>query len=295
MRNLFKQHWPEYLIEAWCLGTFMLSACGFGVLLFHPDSPTAGIDKALRTMLMGLAMGSTATGIICSPWGRRSGAHYNPAVTLAFFRLGKITPGDSVFYILFQFVGGALGVVLAWIILGMRLEDAAVNFVVTVPGELGSFVAAAAEFVIAFILMSTVLIFSNSGASRFTPFAAGLLVALFIAVESPISGMSMNPARTFGSAVVSGEWTAAWIYFIVPPIAMLSAAEVYVRMKGFKSVICAKLDHGGKSRCIFNCGYRNPVAAVEQQNRVVFKSPESNEDAQAEVLRYLLSVSATRR
>jgi aquaporin Z len=256
MLEAFKQHWPEYLIEAWCLGTFMLSACGFGVLLFHPDSPVAYLSHGVRTVLMGTAMGATATAIICSPWGRRSGAHYNPAVTLTFLRLGKIRPADAFFYVVFQFVGGILGVLLAWIVFRSRLEHAAVNFVVTMPVDAGIAAAAAAEFVIAFVLMSTVLIVSNSArTSRLTPFFAGTLVALFIAVESPISGMSMNPARTFGSAVVAGEWNAWWIYFVVPPMAMLAAAEVYVRVRGFKAVLCAKLDHRGRSRCIFNCGF----------------------------------------
>lgn len=254
MLEALKQHWPEYLIEAWCLGTFMVSACGFAVLLFHPDSPVTGLGIAFRNVVMGLAMGTTATAIICSPWGRRSGAHFNPAVTLTFLRLGKVQPADAFFYIIFHFIGGASGVLLARLVFGNRLEHAAVNFVVTMPGDAGTAAAAGAEFVIAFILMITVLIVSNSArTSKFTPFFAGSLVALFIAVESPVSGMSMNPARTFASAVVAGEWNAWWIYFLVPPIAMLAAAELYIRLRGITRILCAKLDHRGPARCIFNC------------------------------------------
>jgi aquaporin Z len=204
---------------------------------------------------MGLAMGTTATAIICSPWGRRSGAHFNPAVTLTFLSLGKIRPADAFFYIIFQFFGGALGVLLAWAVFGIRLEHTAVNFVVTMPGDAGTAAAAGAEFAIAFILMSMVLIVSNSArTARLTPFFAGALVAIFIAVESPVSGMSMNPARTFASAVVAGEWKAWWIYFAVPPVAMLTAAGLYVRLRGVSAILCAKLDHRGTAPCIFNCG-----------------------------------------
>jgi aquaporin Z len=254
MLETIKDHWPEYLIEAWCLGTFMLSACFFGVLLFHPDSPTAAWPWIMRNILMGIAMGTTATLIICSPWGKRSGAHYNPAVTLVFLRLGKVQPVDAVFYIVFQFVGGGLGVMFAWMVLGNLLEHSAANFVVTMPGSHGITAAFAAELLIAFILMTTILFASNSvRLARFTPFFAGTLVALFITVESPISGMSMNPARTFSSAVIAGNWTAWWIYFVAPPVAMLAAAEVFVKMRGLKSVLCAKLHHNNRARCIFNC------------------------------------------
>lgn len=74
MQNALRNHWPEYLIEAWCLGMFMMSACFFGVLLFHPASPAARFAFEIRNVVMGLAMGTTAIGIIRSPWGQRSGS-----------------------------------------------------------------------------------------------------------------------------------------------------------------------------------------------------------------------------
>src|SRR5215467_8146634 len=85
-----KRHWPEYLMEAWGLGLFMISACSFGVLLLHPSSPAqqAIPNPALRQVLMGAAMGLTNIANIYSPWGKRSGAHLNPVVSWTFFRLG---------------------------------------------------------------------------------------------------------------------------------------------------------------------------------------------------------------
>jgi aquaporin Z len=205
---------------------------------------------------MGAAMGSTAVAIICSPLGRRSGAHFNPAVTLTFLRLGKIQPTDAGFYILFQFIGGVVGVLLSYLVLGGLLSDSAVNFVVTVPGSYGVTAAFSAEMIISFLMMTMILFTSNtSRLARFTPIMAGCLVATYIAIESPISGMSMNPARTFASAAVSGKWISWWIYFIAPSGAMLAASEFFVRTRGLKRVLCAKLNHLGAERCIFNCNY----------------------------------------
>jgi aquaporin Z len=92
--------------------------------------------------------------------------------------------------------------------------------------------------------------------ARHTPLFAGALVAIYITLEAPISGMSMNPARSFGSALAAQLWTSLWIYFIAPPLGMLIAAEVYRRQRGAHAVVCAKLYHHNGKRCIFRCGYQ---------------------------------------
>lgn len=90
MKDALRGHWPEYLIEAAGLGLFMVSACGFGTLLGHPGSPVVRAlgDPLLLRLLMGLAMGATVVARIYSPSGQRSGAHFNPAITLMFCQLG---------------------------------------------------------------------------------------------------------------------------------------------------------------------------------------------------------------
>jgi aquaporin Z len=271
-RGALTQHWPEYLMEAAGLGLFMLSASVFGALLEHPSSPVrqALTDPLLRRALMGLAMGGTAIAIIFSPWGKRSGAHINPSVTLTFLRLGKVEPWDAVFYVLAQFTGAIAGMILAATLLRHILAHPAINYVATLPGPSGAGLAFLAEALISFVLMGVILLVSNtSSIARLTGFFAGALVALYIAFEAPLSGMSMNPARTFGSAVVGQVWHDLWIYFIAPPIGMLLAAELYKR--GVVSVVlspllpravrtahattprvmCAKLNHDPAYRCIF--------------------------------------------
>jgi aquaporin Z len=198
-------------------------------------------------------MGLTAIALIYSPWGKRSGAHMNPAVTITFWRLGRVPRWDAVFYILAQFAGGTLGVLFSLAIVPDAIKHPAVHFIVTAPGEAGLAAAAGGETVISFVLMLTVLTLSASRYAASTGVVAGCLVALYIAVEAPYSGMSMNPARSAASSIVAGDWTAWWLYALVPPISMLASAEVYVRTAGWARVACAKLRHAGDVRCIF-CG-----------------------------------------
>jgi aquaporin Z len=246
-------------MEAAELGLFMFSACAFTVLLYHPSSPITQTihNDVLRRLVMGTAMGSTAIAIIFSPLGQRSGAHFNPSVTWTFFRLGKIDACDAAFYTLFQFAGGIVGVMLASLTLGRVVAHHSVNYAATLPGPDGPFTAFLAEIIISFILMSVVLTVSNTKRlARWTGIFAGALVATYITIEAPISGMSMNPARTLGSAVGARVWMSLWIYFVAPPVGMLLAAEVYRRVNaGRAAVACAKLHHHNNQRCIFRCNF----------------------------------------
>ena len=264
MLETMRRHWPEYLMEAAGLGLFMISAAVFATLFEHPASPIhqAIPDPFLRRALMGFAMGLTAVSIIYPPWGQQSGAHINPAVTVTFLRLGKIAPADAAGYIVAQFIGGVAGILIAAALIGMYLADPSISYVATTPGRFGVTVAFIAEVVISFGLMLVVLIVSNHRKlARFTGVFAGCLVALYITIEAPLSGMSMNPARTFGSAFPGHVWTALWVYFTAPVIGMLLAAECYARLNGAKAVICAKLNHHTNKRCIFRCGYMTSASS----------------------------------
>ncbi len=257
MTAALRAHWPEYVIEAAGLAAFMISACAFSVLLFHPDSQAyaaLGTDLARRAV-MGVAMGTTAVGIIYSPWGRRSGAHINPSTTLTFLRLGKIARPDAVFYVAAHFIGAIAGVAISWALLGRRLAHHSTRFVATVPGPSGALTAFAAELAISFLLMSVVLAVSSSRFQRLTGLSAGFLVALYITFEAPISGMSMNPARSFGSAVFAGALAPLWIYCVAPLVGMQLAAVI---MPARAKRGCAKLDHPPDRPCIF-CGQGRAV------------------------------------
>ena len=251
-------HWPEYLIEAACLGIFMVSACSFSVLLQHPGSLLRQMipNASLRRSLTGVAMGLTAMALIYSPWGKQSGAHLNPSVTLTFFRLGKIEPWDAWFYVVAQFAGGTMGVLLSALVWGEAIAEQNVRYAVTVPGGRGSGVAFIAELVISFLMMMMILNVSNSARfARFTGVIAGALVATYVTIESPLSGMSMSPARSFASAAPGRLWNSLWIYFTAPPLGMMLAAQVYLWWRGKQAIFCAKLHHDNDKRCIFHCNY----------------------------------------
>ena len=253
------KHWPEYLIEAACLGMFMVSACSFTVLLQHPGSAFRQMlpSACIRRFVAGIAMGLTAIALIYSPWGKQSGAHLNPSVTLTFFRLGKIEPWDAWFYMVAQFIGGTLGVLLSSAVWGRAIAEQNVRYAATVPGARGTGVAFVAELIISFVMMTMVLNVSNSlQIARFTGVIAGALIATYITLESPLSGMSMSPARSFASAVPGRLWNSLWIYFTAPPLGMILAAQVYLWLRGKHAVFCAKLHHANDKRCIFRCNYQ---------------------------------------
>ncbi|HQR05269.1 MAG TPA: aquaporin [Gemmatales bacterium] len=248
-------HIREYASEALGLGLFMFSAGVFGTLL---ESPASELHQSIsdpfsRRIVMGLAMGLTAIGLIYSPWGRLSGAHNNPAVTITFWSLGKATSSDALFYIIAQFIGGIVGTFAVGVLFHEKFTEPPVTGVATLPGETGEWIAFLSEILISLFMMGMVLTVSSSRWSRWTGVGAGILVTSYIIVEAPLSGMSMNPARTLSSAVVSSNYTSLWIYFTAPILGMLSAALLF-RCLTHQRQHCAKYYHCPKVRCIF-CGY----------------------------------------
>lgn len=262
-QDALRGHWPEYLIEAWALGSFMVSAGIVATLLGAPASPLhhAFPNPLWRNAAGGVAMGVTAVALIHSAWGKRSGAHMNPAVTLTFLRLGKIRPWDALFFVIAQLLGGAAGVLLVAALAGHAFSDPPVSYAATLPGPAGPAVAFVAEFLISAVLMLTVLALSAS--TRLAPFTGltvGCLVAAYITFESPLSGMSMNPARSLASAAPGMIWHHLWIYLSAPLLGMLSAAQLFLMIAGARRVLCAKLLHPLGIPCI-HCGYEPRASA----------------------------------
>ena len=241
----FKSNWQKYLIEAWALGMFMLSATFFTGFIELPGLPVrqALTDPFVRRWLGGCAMGLTLVCLVYSGWGRRSGAHMNPAVTLTFLYLKKISRYDAFWYILAQFAGGALAMLWMKVLFPAFTAAPEVNYVQTQPGMAGAAAAFFAETAISSGLFLTILYSSNyEKTAPYTGLIAGFLVMCYITFESPVSGMSMNPARSIASAVAAGNFSNQWIFFIAPLLGMLGAA------KAWKWWICRKPE--------FKCSYQ---------------------------------------
>ena len=240
-------------------GTAIMLFIGVSAVAFMwaPGSPVPVVpNAALRRLLTGIMFAGGATAVVYSPLGQISGAHINPAVTLAFWRLGKVPTRDAVIYIVMQFVGALLGAYAAGLAWGPLTSG--VQYAVTVPGE-GYTVwgALAAETFITFLLVFTIFVCVNK--PRIAPrtgIIAGSLVALLVMIEAPVTGTSLNPARTLGPAILASNYNALWTYFAGPIAGALLAVATYRGQIGAQTV-CAKLYHTEKYPCPFDtCNYR---------------------------------------
>jgi aquaporin Z len=225
----FRSNRKYYVQEALGLGIFMVSACFFSGVLFGKNNHLfSQLSIPDRQIILGVMMGATALFIFYSPLTSPSGSHINPAVTLAFLRLGKIGQWDALFYVIFQFIGGTLAVYLMVLLMGENLTASPLHDVVTIPGKYGPIAAAFTELTMAFFMMSMILFTADhTTLSRYSRIFAGILVCIYVIVGGPVSGFGMNPARSFASALPADIWTAFWIYLFIPPTGMLAAAELY--------------------------------------------------------------------
>lgn len=252
--------WRIYAMDGALLGMFMMSACSFATLLEHPSSPVRqAIESPLtRRAMAGCAMALTAICLTYSSWGRRCGPHMNPGMTIGFLRLGRIGAWDAIYLIASQFIGATLGVALMWLIVRMLVRHPAVNYAATLPGT--SLVAAwFAEFCIAFVMMSTVMaVNKRPKLAPFTGCIAAALVATYITLEAPLSGMSLNPARTFGSAVFARTLSTFWLYSTAPVLGMLAGIELHRGLTTEHQKLCGKLTHSRAVACFMRCDCLEP-------------------------------------
>lgn len=201
----------KYLAEL--LGTFTLVFCGTGAIIINQQS-----GGAVTHVGIAVTFGLVVMAMIYT-FGSISGAHLNPAVTLAFRWLGYIGSRDSVAYISSQVVGALLASgMLRWLF----PENERLGATLPTGSAMQSFVL---EVMLTFFLMLTIL--RRSEADRETRSLAGIVIGGVVLLEAmfagPVSGASMNPARSLSPAVVSGHWQHLWIYLAAPVLGALLA------------------------------------------------------------------------
>lgn len=220
--------WGKFVSEF--IGTAALLLFGLSLVIgmFGAGSPIARLlpDTTQRMVVSGFLFGAIGGSIALSPVGKVSGAHINPVVTLGFWLMGKVSNSDAVGYVVAQLAGGLAGCLplLAWGEMGRSIQ-----FGATAPGAgYSNGTALLGEAATTFGLVSALCFFIGMRPlRRFTPAMIPFLYAWMVPLESPISGTSTNPARSFGPAIISGQWEGWWIYWIGPVLGAVAAIALF--------------------------------------------------------------------
>ncbi len=264
--------WRAYAAEL--AGTFFMVAWGLSAVVFMMSaaSPVARLVPSVRLRLLatGCLFAAGGTAVVYSRLGQRSGGHINPAVSLNFWILGKMRGTDLAFYAAAQCAGAVAGAALVELLWGRWA--ASVDGGVTQPAAwLPPAGAAAVELIITASLVGVILLFlSRPRLHRWTGLAAGIWVALLVFAEAPLTGTSLNPARSLGPALVTGDTRDLWVYFAGPLAGAALAALLWKRTggRGRRHPVCAKLFHTHRYPChLADCRFGGPAAANPRPRR----------------------------
>ncbi|AHY47418.1 Glycerol uptake facilitator and related permeases (Major Intrinsic Protein Family) [Rubrobacter radiotolerans] len=211
------------------IGTFILVYGGTAVATAAIlDERTAGL--AYNSLAVALAFGVALLAIVAAI-GHVSGAHVNPAVTVSLAATGKLPWGYVPVYVGAQLIGGILGAIATWITFGAGARSEA-NLAATFPTQgVGDFQALLVEIFVTFILVFVVISVATDDrvAPAVAPVAVGAALAIGVFIAGPITGGSLNPARTLGPMIVAGQFSAVWVYIVGPIVGGVAAAFIYDR------------------------------------------------------------------
>jgi aquaporin Z len=232
-------HFAEWLSEFVGTAILVFGLVAVVTLVLRPGSAFSGWSEFPKLLLVGVFVGALLAVVATSPIGRRSGAHLNPAVTLAFRLTGHVHPHDLAGYWLSQLAGAIAGAGLARLVLGG--DAGSVHYGVLAP-TVAPLVAVALEALMTFLLVLTLFAFvSSARLARRAPLAAGAVVALVIALGAPSTGVGINPARSLGPNIIANRYGYWWLYVIAPIIGTLVAVAVWKLIP--RVVLTAKLYH----------------------------------------------------
>jgi aquaporin Z len=245
-------HWREYGCEV--LGTALLCIGGLSAVTFDFGK---GLPMEiwfpsyrLRLLITGLLFSGSGSLIAISALGKVSGAHLNPSVTLAFWVQRKMHRWDAMLYMVSQFLGATIGAGAIWAIWGSYASS--VKFGVTLPGaRFGVWRAFGAEFLMTWFYITLIFYFvSHKSLMKKTPLMNWIVIAVFVWLEAPVSGTSLNAARSFGPALIAHIWSWQWLYFVAPALGAVLAALTYPVLHTGK-VLTGKLFHSAEYPSLF--------------------------------------------
>jgi aquaporin Z len=261
-----KLHPKMYASEL--VGTALLVFLGLSIViaLWGRGAPFASwpISPDARRLLNGFLFGAVGAAIAFSPIGKMSGAHINPAMTLAFWLDGKLRWRDASFYIVAQLVGAGFGAValLVWGSVGASDQWGA-----SLPNRyVPTWLPVVGETVCTFLLVVLIFVFAAHKVTQpFTPLVNPPLFAVLTWLEAPLSGASANPARSFGPALIAWVWQGWWVYWIGPCLgAALAVAVLRFDMFRFHRPAEARLCHFGHPGATGGTSRRLDVSAFRR-------------------------------
>ena len=216
-------------LAAESLGTFILVFAGTGAIMIND------IANAIGHVGIALTFGFVIVALIYS-FAHVSGAHFNPAVTIAFWAMGEFHRKNVIPYISAQVFGAILASICLYFLLNENFNSVSeVSYLGSTLPRGSESQAFGFEFILTFILM--LVICSSAVHGKATKDFAGLAIGLTVGLESmfagPITGASMNPARSIGPAIVSGNFEHLWIYILATCLGAMAASMVFLKI--FKS------------------------------------------------------------
>jgi MIP family channel proteins len=218
-------------LTAEVVGTFFLVLIGPGAAMVNAwaggSIGVAGIALAFAFVVIAMVYAL----------GHVSGAHINPAVTIAFWSARRFPARDVIPYVVAQCAGAAAAAATLRAILGP-----VGNLGATVPAiPIGA--AFVIEWLLSFVLMLVIMAVATDDrvAPGFAPLAVGLTVGFCALTGGPLTGASMNPARSFGPAVAGGVWAAHWVYWLAPITGMIAAARLYDWLRDAKAPTASRI------------------------------------------------------
>ena len=256
-------HWCEWGAESFGTGILVLGGLSAVCLDFGTGSPVLHLipSASLRLLITGLLFAGTGSLVAISPWGRLSGAHLNPCVTLAFWTSGHVSRSDLLGYWGAQFFGALVGVAVLRLVWGNVAASVKDGLTSLHPGVSAPAAVGIEALMTAILILAIFGLTSSARTARWTPLVIWIVIALLVWRGAPYTGCSLNPARSLGPAVISGTYDGLWVYLVGPPLGAASCAWLFVRARSGRRPVTAKLFHDANYRSVLGNSLRVRPAA----------------------------------